>query len=311
MSANDHPWSEQLQTYTHISSAEGLSSITTLIVGGAAAAIIDPPFLIPDAESVVRWVLQTTNIPVRAVFVTHHHPDHYFSGGTILSAFPEAKYYAAPYVRAALDREYDDKTTYWSNKLGTHLVPEKPPRPESYPWSFFVLGGNLESPIVVLGPLQGDSIDHTLFWLPRERTIICGDAVYARSTHVWVGDASTPQIVQAWKSTLDVIESLKPQKVITGHLENGWSFNAAADLAHTRKYLQTFDQTISSVSTKPSVEKIVTTFRDAFPKAEKNLGFFLNHMANQFASDGHRWEENEHQNEKGRTKDQLEGFIVG
>ena len=78
--------------------------------------------------------------------------------------------------------------------------------------SLFVLDGNVDSPILLLGPLQGDSVgkidfvfaslgcllssrDHTLFWLPTERTIICGDAVYARSTHVWVEEVETPQLL--------------------------------------------------------------------------------------------------------------------
>jgi hypothetical protein len=30
-----------------------------------------------------------------------------------------------------------------------------------------------------------DYMDHTLFRLPAEKTIICGDAVYRRSTHVY------------------------------------------------------------------------------------------------------------------------------
>ena len=58
-------------------------------------------------------------------------------------------------------------------------------KPTPFHHSLFVLDGDLDSPVVLLGPLQGDSVDHTLFWLPTERTIICGDAVYARSTHVW------------------------------------------------------------------------------------------------------------------------------
>lgn len=38
---------------------------------------------------------------------------------------------------------------------------------------------------MLLGPVQGDSVDHTLFWVPSERTVVCGDSVYARSNHVW------------------------------------------------------------------------------------------------------------------------------
>lgn len=86
-----------LETYTLSSSEKGLSSVTTLIVGTEAAAIIDPPFLIPDANAVVQWAKGKLSVPVKAVFVTHHHPDHYFSANPILDAFPGSRLYAAPY----------------------------------------------------------------------------------------------------------------------------------------------------------------------------------------------------------------------
>ncbi|KAJ5931591.1 metallo-beta-lactamase domain protein [Penicillium verrucosum] len=81
-----------LQTYHHSSSIKGLSSITTLIVGAEESILIDPPFLISDAVSVVSWVKTTTDKPLKAVFVTHHHPDHFFSANAILEAFPSAKF---------------------------------------------------------------------------------------------------------------------------------------------------------------------------------------------------------------------------
>ena len=83
-----------LETHILSSSEKGLSSVTTLIVGNKAAALIDPPFLVPDANAVVDWVKQKANVPLKAVFVTHHHPDHYFSANPILDAFPESKLYA-------------------------------------------------------------------------------------------------------------------------------------------------------------------------------------------------------------------------
>lgn len=88
-----------LQTHILSSSEKGLSSVTTLIVGAKAAALIDPPFLVPDAEAVVTWIKEKTSLPVKAVFVTHHHPDHYFSANPILDAFPTSQLYAAPYGR--------------------------------------------------------------------------------------------------------------------------------------------------------------------------------------------------------------------
>lgn len=72
---------------THIirSSEKGLSSVTTLIVGSKAAAIIDPPFLIPDANAVVDCAKEKLSVPLKAVFVTHHRPDHYFSANLSLT----------------------------------------------------------------------------------------------------------------------------------------------------------------------------------------------------------------------------------
>lgn len=90
-----------------------------------------------------------------------------------------------PQVCAGIDREYDEKVKYWPSVFGEDNVPTNPTKPTPFHHSLFVLDGNVDSPIVLLGPLQGDSVDHTLFWLPSEKTIICGDAVYARSTHVW------------------------------------------------------------------------------------------------------------------------------
>jgi glyoxylase-like metal-dependent hydrolase (beta-lactamase superfamily II) len=174
-----------LQTYHLSSSPKGLSSITTLIVGATESVLIDPPFLKPDGEAVATWIRKTTDKPLKAVFVTHHHPDHFFAANSIFEAFPDAKFYAAPYVLAGINREYDDKVKYWPSVFGEENVHAQPRRPEVFDFSFFVLNGDPESPVVLLGPLQGDSVDHTLFWLPAEKTIVCGDAVYGRSTHVW------------------------------------------------------------------------------------------------------------------------------
>ncbi|KAI5292488.1 hypothetical protein KEM55_007766 [Ascosphaera atra] len=180
-----------LQTHVYVNSEQGLSSVTTLIEGAKENIIVDPPFLIPDAEGVVKWAKSISSNPVKAVFVTHHHPDHFFSANPILDAFPEAKFYAAPYVLDGIEREYDAKVAFWP-ALYPGLVPTAPRKPEPFPFSFIILDGNRDSPIALLGPLQGDSVDHCLLWLPVESTIICGDTVYARSTHAWYVTISAP-----------------------------------------------------------------------------------------------------------------------
>ncbi|OQV07332.1 hypothetical protein CLAIMM_11783 [Cladophialophora immunda] len=299
-----------LRTFIHSSSEKGLSSVTTLIVGESLAVLIDPPFLIPDANSVVEWIKKTTQATLKAVFITHHHPDHYFSANPILEAFPSATLYAAPYVCAGIDREYDEKVKYWPSVFGKENVPAQPRKPTPFNFSFLQLEGNPTSPIVLLGPLQGDSVDHTLFWLPTERVIICGDSVYARSTHVWVEEIETPQILEAWNKTLDLIEALKPMQIIPGHLESGWTLNAEEDMAHMRKYLKLFSEKVTYAEKKPQVNDLFVAFKEAFPQADKNLDFFLGHLSNQFGEGGEIWEENRHHQVGARTQEQLQGFLL-
>ena len=47
------------------------------------------------------------------VWCTHHHPDHYISANPILDAFPEASFLTAPYVRRGIDKEYEEKRSFW------------------------------------------------------------------------------------------------------------------------------------------------------------------------------------------------------
>ncbi|TKA41805.1 hypothetical protein B0A54_08231 [Friedmanniomyces endolithicus] len=159
---------------------------------------------------------------------------------------------------------------FWPTVFGAENVPAKPTKPTPFHHSLFVLEGNEKSPVLLLGPLQGDSVDHTLFWLPTEHTVICGDAVYARSTHLWVEEVETPQLLDAWFKTLDLIEEgLRPEKVISGHVEQGWELDAKADLAHARKYLQFFAEKVTYAKKKPGVDELYKTFKDAFPQAGK------------------------------------------
>lgn len=101
-----------LQTHIIRSAERGLSSLSALIVGSNAAALIDPPFLIPDAKAVVDWAKRKLSVPLKAVFVTHHHPDHYFSANPILDAFPESKLYAAPYGKSK-DSQLERRQSVW------------------------------------------------------------------------------------------------------------------------------------------------------------------------------------------------------
>lgn len=67
----------------------------------------------------------------------------------------------------------------------------------------------------------------------------------------------------------------------------------------------------SSSSSKPSVQELYNTFKEAFPECRENLDFFLGHMANRFGEGGKVWEENRHEDVGGRTLEELNGYWFG
>lgn len=80
-----------------------------------------------------------------------------------------------------------------------------------------------------------------------------------------VEEVETPQLLDAWVKTLDLIEALSPKTIIPGHLEEGWKLDAKADLEHCRKYLDLFGEKVTYARTKPQVDDLFETFKDAFP----------------------------------------------
>ena len=81
----------------------------------------------------IKWAKEKLgDRKLSATFSSHHHPDHYFSANPILDAFPEASFLAASYVRAGIDREYDEKVVYWPSLYGDK-VPKAPRKRESDP----------------------------------------------------------------------------------------------------------------------------------------------------------------------------------
>lgn len=119
----------QLETHIHVNSEKGLSSISTLIIRVKSTVLIDPLVLLSDAEDIVQWIKSKTTCPLQAIFVTHHHPDHYFAANAILDAFPTAKSLTAPYVRAGIDLEFDAKLPLMQGMFPGQIA-ELPRRPD-------------------------------------------------------------------------------------------------------------------------------------------------------------------------------------
>ncbi|EEY18891.1 conserved hypothetical protein [Verticillium alfalfae VaMs.102] len=224
--------SSKIRVETHINSGLSLDMVSSLIIGSQAAVVIDMPMAIPQAVELAAWVKNTTDKPLVAAFTTHFHPDHYLSGAEFLKSFPNTKYYANSKAAAQIRVEAASKVQAVGTAFGADNIVKEVAIPSPYDFTFFTLPGDEASPIHLLSPLTGDTVDETMFWVPSIRTLVAGDAVYGHDVHLWLADLLTPELTKSWLSTLDSIKAPSGPK--------GQSFPGPLAL-ETRSSAQPFD----------------------------------------------------------------------
>src|SRR5207249_4479883 len=121
----------------------------TLITGEKGAVLIDAPFTRADAYRVLASVLESGKT-LETIFVTHDHPDHFFSVEVLTDAFPEAQVIASPQVVEDIWKSIPLKLKRWGPLLGRN-GPRHPIAPVALAQDHFELEGHR---LEVLGPMQ-------------------------------------------------------------------------------------------------------------------------------------------------------------
>ena len=262
-------------------SAGSLFSNTALIEGEHDAVLVDPPFTKADAHRVVAMVLDSGR-HLATVFVTHDHPDHYFSMDVIAEAFPDAQIVAHPIVVADIWRSLPLKVKRWSPMLGPN-GPAHPSAPVAMASDTIMLEGHA---LKVLGPMQGDHVHATALWVPDIKALIAGDLVY-NQMYLWFGEHG-PQDIAAWDKSLAQFEALKPELVVAGHAKPGLP-NDASGIAFSRRYIAAWPGLVAASSDSKDLEARV---REAFPAAIDVLdGFLLVNSSEVAKGEQPRWTE--------------------
>ncbi|KAF5591221.1 uncharacterized protein FSUBG_10522 [Fusarium subglutinans] len=156
--------STRLRVETRINHGIAQDMVLSLIVGSQAAALVDVP---PQAKELVPWIRSNTNVPLVAIFATHFHPDHYFAAHFILESFPNANLYATEKTVALINDIIEGKTAFWKSALGDENIASSPKIPKPFPSTFLSLPG--DDIVHLLGPVNGDSPEQTMFWIPPSK----------------------------------------------------------------------------------------------------------------------------------------------
>lgn len=275
--AQDKPLTVQvLQT-----SAGSLYSNASLILGERDAVLVDPPFTQADAHRVAAMVLEIGK-RLTHIFITHDHPDHFFSMDVLREAFPEAEIVAHPTVVADIWRSLPFKIRRWSPLLGAN-GPAYPSAPHALNGDTIMLEGH---ELKVIGPMQGDHVHSTALWAPGIKALFPGDIVF-NQMHLWFGELG-PDEIAAWGRALDDLGALQPEIVVAGHNKPGLP-NDLSGIEFSRAYIAAWPRLVAaSRDSKDLQARVQAAFPDAIDVLD---GFILVNSSEVAKGEQPRWEE--------------------
>lgn len=187
----------------------------TIVHSADSAVLIDTLFMKSDAALLAQRIKKIGK-PLKAIFITHSHPDHVWGGVELLKQFPDAKIYARPLILKEIELEFRARQLRWTGVFNVG------------PFE-----GEIPADLFDLLPLEGDRYDldghqiqfvdlkpaetiyATAYYLPEIKTFIAGDQIYSKC-HFYVGAGlNRPDL---WiESIEDVRAKYDIEVVVPGH----------------------------------------------------------------------------------------------
>ncbi len=252
-----------------------------LLKGQQHAMLIDAPYTRADAHRVVAAILDSGLI-LDAIYITHDHPDHYYSVEVIRQAFPDARYVSHPAVVKAIWHSLPFKQARWTKLLGTN-GPQMATAPAPVDGDTLMLEGHA---IKILGPMQGDHSANTALWVPDMRALFASDMIHNQVV-LWFVESDATQIA-AYRKSLDLLAALQPLIVVPGHERPGLPHDMSA-LAWTTRYLDAWPRLAARAR---NAEDLVRLVKAAFPEAtDPNDDFSLRTGARVTMGEEPKWDE--------------------
>lgn len=204
-----------------------LAPNAVLISGWQDAFLIDCGFVKNDVEQLLTHV-RNSDKRLRAIFITHAHPDHYAGINAFVAAFPETPILARQSVIDGM-LEWPAKRLHWQDMFGDQL-----PVDLVYPRPLFGKAAYLEDREVIFIDLAVcETVHATAFYVPSARALIAGDLIFNRY-HLYMGDTNNPT---SWIAGIEQARGIGPIDVVfPGH----GKFGGVEICAETIRWLQDY-----------------------------------------------------------------------
>jgi len=241
----------QLDVYT--APAEGFAVTSTLISGPTEAILVDGQFRNSDAEKVADRIVASGK-KLKAIFVTHAHPDHYFGTAVLRKRFPGVPVYMTAAALKEFKSTVDAKIKQWG-PVYKDEIPTEVPAPQKLPSKKLKIDGQI---VEVVRDLQGDASGarNSYVWVPSASAEVAGDIVFQR-THVWLAE-SNPKTRKAWFKSLRKLAARRPRSVVAGHKRSVDSPDSPGAIDFTRDYIRAFEKAKAS---SPGADELIAKMK--------------------------------------------------
>jgi glyoxylase-like metal-dependent hydrolase (beta-lactamase superfamily II) len=266
---NNHG-SNSLSTKVFFSDERGFEVASVIVMGKVDAVLIDAQWTLSNAHRVIAEIAETGK-QLKAIYVTHAHPDHYFGLGVVAEAFPSARVIALATVAHTINHQFFGKLDHWENVIGATNVCRKTVNIESLTENYIDLEGER---IEVMPEIVGDLKYNSVVWIPSIRTLYGSDVLFNQA-HPFTCEV-TAEERQQWICDIERLEKIGAEVIIPGHQKPGMPFDSSS-YSFTKDYLIATEEEIAKTKDEGCFYyAMVRHFPEAnlFISNEMNAGVF-------------------------------------